>query len=631
MNNGSDLFPDKSSRPISNGVDFIHDSSPDTTQNLKQTLVEERSLWRVRGIETLLRALSPGERLVLYGLSILLAVSTLVLLAGLNSSVSVTVPAPGGELIEGEVGSARFINPILTISQADEDISKLVYSGLTRTLPDGVVLDLAERYEISEDGTTYTFTLREGATFHDGTPLTAEDVLFTVAAAQNPDIKSPRRADWEGVQVSSSDARTVVFKLAHAYAPFIENTALGILPKHVWKDVPAAEFPFSPANTRPIGSGPFRIETVSTDATGSATRYALIPFKDFTLGSPYLKRITFIFYPNQEEMLKAFDAGKIDAVAGVTPADLIALKRADFDFVRVPLPRVFGVFFNQSRAAVLADSSVRAALDAAVDKQYIVDSILGGYGATLEGPIPPGVIGLAQSAAPGPYERRAEAATTTTATSTRANDARATLTRDGWTFLPAATSTAQAGDEKNGVWMKKKSELSFTIATADEPELVATVNALAEAWRAAGIKVTVQVYSLSELNTSVIRPRAYDAILFGEVVGRTADLFAFWHSSQRNDPGLNLSLYANSRVDSLLSQARATNDTQDSEELYTQFAATLAKDDPAIFLYAPEFLYIVPSGMQGILLGALTSASERFLNVYQWYTDTEEVWSIFAK
>jgi len=601
-------------------MDFIHDSSPDTTKNLKKTLVEERSIWRIGGLEGLLRALSPSERLVLYGFSILLAASALALLAGLNSSVSVTVPAPGGELIEGQVGSARFINPILTISQADEDISKLVYSGLMRSLPDGTVPDLAESYEISEDGTTYTFTLRESATFHDGTPVTAEDVLFTIAAAQNPDIKSPRRADWDGVRVSSPDARTIVFKLAHAYAPFIENTTLGILPEHVWKDVPAAEFPFSPANTHPIGSGPFRIETVSTDATGSATRYVLVPFKDFTLGQPYLKRITFIFYPNQDEMLKAFEAGRIDAVAGITPADLRNLKRRNFDFVHVPLPRVFGVFFNQSHATVLANASVRQALEAAVDKESLVGSVLGGFGASLEGPIPPGVIGVAQPATPAAYETRAGAATTTNATSTRAGDARAILSRGGWTF-----------SEANGVWTKKKTELAFTIATADEPELVATVNALAEAWRSAGVKVTVQVYSLSELNTSVIRPRQYDAILFGEVVGRTADLFAFWHSSQRNDPGLNLSLYANSRVDSLLTQARATNDTQDREELYKQFAAAVAKDDPAIFLYAPEFLYVVPRDIHGIVLGALTSASERFLNVYQWYTDTEEVWSIFSK
>ncbi len=601
-------------------MDFDHDSPTDTTQNLKKTLVEKRSLWHVSAVETLLRALSPSERLVLYGLTILLGISALTLLAGLNSSVSVTVPAAGGELIEGQVGSARFINPLLTISQPDEDLSKLVYSGLTRILPDGVVSDLAEKYTISEDGTTYTFTLRPDATFHDGTPVTADDVLFTVAAAQNPSIKSPRRADWEGVQVSSPDSHTVIFKLAHAYAPFIENTALGILPKHIWQNVPAAEFPFSPANTRPVGSGPFLIKNVTIDTTGSATRYELIPFSGFTLGKPYLGRITFIFYPNQEALLKAFDAKKIDAIAGVTPANLASLKRSDFDFVHVPLPRVFGVFYNQSHSPVLADASVRAALEAAIDKRRVVNSILGGYGAVLEGPVPPGVIGFSEAATPIPFSTYAKDSAATDAATTTVDAATIILKRAGWTF-----------DETGGVWMKNKVELSFTIATADEPGLVTTVNALAEAWRAAGIKVTVQVYSLSELNTGVIRPRSYDAILFGEVVGRTADLFAFWHSSQRIDPGLNLALYTNSRVDSLLTQARATSNTPERDKLYAQFETEVLKDNPALFLYAPEFIYILPNTMHGVALGALTTPSERFLNIYQWYTDTEEVWSIFSR
>ena len=601
-------------------MDFDYNAPPNTTQGIKEKLAVKRALWRAGSLEALLRAFSPSERLVLYGLTVLLGLSTLALLAGLNSSVSVTIPTAGGTLIEGEVGSARFINPILTISQPDEDLSKLVYSGLTRTLPSGVVPDLAESYTISPDGTVYTFVLRPDATFHDGTPVTAADVLFTVASAQNPDIKSPRRADWEGVQASSPDVRTVVFKLAHAYAPFIENTSLGILPKHLWEKVSAEEFPFSPANTHPIGSGPFRIESVSTDTTGSATRYELVPFAKFTLGKPYLERMTFIFYPNQEAMLKALDAKKIDAIAGMTSADIASLQRTDFDVVHVPLPRVFGVFFNQSHAPVLADASVRQALEAAVDKRRIVDSILGGYGVTIDGPIPPGVIATSMPATPIPYNTPARDVSAANASSTNASTARAILTRGGWAF-----------DETKGVWMKKKIELSFSIATADEPELVATVNALADAWRAVDVKVTVQIYSLSELNTSVIRPRQYDAILFGEVVGRTADLFAFWHSSQRNDPGLNLALYTNARVDSLLTQARTTSDSQEREKLYEQFVAAIAKDDPAVFLYAPEFVYIVPSALHGVALGALTSSAERFLNVYQWYTDTEEVWSIFSK
>ncbi len=610
-------------------MDFDYDSSSETTQNLKKTLMRERSVWRVSLFEDLLRAFSPSERLILYVLTILLGVSALALLAGLNSAVSVSVPSTGGTLVEGQVGSARFINPLLTLSQPDEDLSELVYSGLTRALPNpssssnlgGIVPDLADRYTVSEDGTTYTFNIRPDATFHDGTPVTADDVLFTVAAAQNPDIKSPRRADWEGVQVSSPDSHTVVFKLARAYAPFIENTTLGILPKHIWQNVSPDEFPFNPANTHPIGSGPYRVDSVSTDETGSATRYELVPFAKFALGKGYLTRITFIFYPNQEAMLKAFDAHKIDAVAGVTPADLASLKRTDFDFVHVALPRIFGVFFNQSHAPILADASVRAALEAAVDKQHIVNTVLSGYGVVLDGPIPPGVVGKTVPATPVLYDTRAESAyaTSTVGTSTTLA-ARAILTRGGWTF-----------DESAGVWKKKKTELSFTLATADEPELIATAHALADAWGAAGVKVVVQVYPLSELNTNVIRPRLYDAILFGEVVGRTADLFAFWHSSQRNDPGLNLALYTNLRVDSLLTEARATTDVEAREKIYAQFVSAISKDDPAIFLYAPEFLYVVPRAMHGIALGALTTPSERFLNVYEWYTDTEEVWSIFAR
>jgi len=600
-------------------MEFDLDTPSHKEHDLKTTLNKERFLSRFAFLHDILRAFSPGERLVMYALAILLGVSTLALLAGVNAAVSETVPAQGGTLIEGEVGPARFINPILALSQPDQDLSLLVYSGLTRIRPDGTVVpDLASSYEISQDGATYTFTMRPDATFQDGTPVTAADVLFTVQAAQNPGIKSTHRADWEGVQVSAPDAYTVVFKLSHAYAPFIENTSLGILPKHIWQNVSAEEFPFNPANTHPIGSGPYRISGSATDAAGSPTRYDLEPFTRYTLGAPFLRHITFIFYPNQETMVKAFDAHKIDAIAGIKPDDLQNLKRTDFSVVRAPLPRVFAVFFNQSRAPVLADAAARAALDAAVDKQEILATVLHGYGAALNGPIPPGATGAITPAVPYPYVR--EALTGTSTPSTAAQDtARGILSRGGWTF-----------DEKSGTWKKKKLELSFTLATADEPELVATANAVATYWRAAGVDVSVQVYSLSELNTNVLRPRAYDAVLFGEIVGRTTDLFAFWHSSQRNDPGLNLALYTNASADSLLTQARSTTDKTQRSKLYAQFSSLVAKDDPAVFLYSPEFIYLVPQSLHGVELGALTSASERFFNVYQWYTQTEKVWSIFT-
>lgn len=586
---------------------------------MKEALIKERAFWRLTVIEDLLRSFSPAERLALYVCGIMLALSALVLVVLLDTAVSVEVPAQGGSLTEGALAPARFINPVLALSQADQDLTQLVYSGLMRALPDGSYApDLAASYDISPDGTTYTFHLRPDTTFQDGTAVSADDVLFTVQAAQNPDIKSPRRADWSGVQVSAPDARTIVFKLPHAYAPFIDNTTMGILPKHVWKDVPNEEFPFAPANMHPIGSGPYRVSSVSTDSTGSPTRYVLAPFQHFTLGAPHLSRITFLFFSNQDDMVKAFNARRIDALAGISADRMADLKRSDVHMVRVALPRTFGVFFNQSHNAALADNAARQALATAIDRRQLVESVLGGFGAILQGPVPPQVIGNITPGIPMAFSRQTTTASTTPAQA-NFDAARALLQQGGWKF-----------DTKNGVWTKGKQKLAFSLATADQPELIATANAVAAEWKTIGVPVDVQVYPLSNLNQNVIRPRDYDAILFGEVVGRSPDLFAFWHSSQRNDPGLNLAMYANSKVDTLLSQARATTDLSARSKLYTQFASLVQKDYPAVFLYAPQFIYVVPDDLQGVELGALTSASERFLNVYQWYTQTEYVWNIFA-
>lgn len=549
--------------------------------------------------------------MVLYGLTIIMCLSALAIIAGVNRSVSVNVPAPGGRLTEGVTGPARFINPVLAMSDADEDLTALVYSGLTRPLSDGrYVPDLASTYNVSEDGTTYTFTIRPDAKFQDGTAVTSADVVYTVAQAQNPAIKSSRRADWEGVTVSAPDSRTVVFKLPKSYGPFLEDTSMGILPQHLWKDTTAEEFPFSPLNTHPVGSGAYKVSSVETDASGAPVRYTLVPFGKFTLGTPYLKSISLIFYPNEEAKIAAFNGHEVDAIAGVAPEKLSALKRTDTQTITVPLPRVFGIFFNQGHAAVFADAAVRSALTNAVDKDRLINLVLSGYGVPLDSPMLP-LTAPVGSTTPGTIS--------TAYTQETIADARNILQKGGWKF-----------DETAGTWTKNKQTLTFTLTTADTPELVKTADAVATAWRQAGAKVSVQVFPISELNTNILRPRNYDAVLFGEVVGRSLDLFAFWHSSQRNDPGLNLSLYANSKADTLLSQARATTDKRERDKLYSQFADILKKDQPAVFLYAPEFVYVVPTGLRGIALGSLTLPSDRFLSVYSWYTDTERVWSIFT-
>ena len=608
-------------------------SDPDQSDQIDQTgaaddlrsmLTKIRRVGRLSAFEDLLTRFRPAERLLLYILSAILAGSVLIMITTIDRAVSVDIPARGGSLTEGEVGPVRFINPILTLSQPDEDLTALVYSGLMRQMPNGTFApDLASGYTISSDGTTYTFTIRSNAKFQDGTPVTAADVLFTVAAAQDANLKSPQAANWTGVSVTSPDPHTVVFTLPHAYAPFIDDTTLGILPKHLWQNVSDEEFPFDTLNTHPVGSGPYKVSSVSTDSTGSATHYDLVPFVSYALGIPYVNKISFLFYPDDATMEKAFNAGEIDAMAGISPSDLSSLTRADADIVKTPLPRVFGVFFNQGHNPVLADASVRAALNAAIDKQQIVNTVLGGYGVTLAGPIPPDVLDNVAPGAPQPLDVKknitASSSSSTPDETSYTSSARALLQKGGWNF-----STT------DNVWEKGKQKLSFTLATADEPELVATANAVAKFWSAAGIHATVQVYPLSELNTTVIRPRNYDAVLFGEVVGPELDLYAFWHSSQRADPGLNLAMYANETTDTLLSQARATTNTSARDALYAKFSTDVEKDQPAVFLYAPDFLYIVPSSIKGVTLGALTTPADRFSGIDDWYTQTQSVWEIFA-
>lgn len=558
--------------------------------------------------EKILTTLSPAERLVLYVLSGLLAISAIVVVIQVNSAASVIVPARGGSLSEGVVGTPRFINPLLAVTQTDRDMTALVYSGLMRSLPDGSLIpDLASSYDLSSDGTTYTFHIRDDATFHDGSPLTAHDVAYTVELAQNQDIKSPRLADWAGVRVSVPDEHTVVFTLPKSYAPFLENTTLGILPKAHWEHVSTAEFPFNILNTHPIGSGPFTIGATNTDHSGIPTEYTLERFPDFALGAAHLDRITFTFFGNKEDLLKAANSGNIESFADALPgADELSHVRGTA--TRAPLERVFAVFFNQSHKKIFTDLALRRALDAAVDKPRIVHTILGDYGEVLSGPIPPNT--LTTPATTSTEEMTSEA---------RAEHARDLIASAGWKW-----------DTKTSTWKKGKEILSFSLATADTPQLVETARAVSDDWKRAGVQVEVHVYPLTEFNTSIIRPRAYDAILFGEVVGPSLDLFAFWHSSQRMDPGLNLALYANAKADTLLATARATNDQALRDRTYTKVSSVIAADYPAVFLYAPEFVYVTPNTLHGVELGSLTTPSDRFANVYAWYEYTERVWEIFA-
>lgn len=530
-------------------------------------------------------------------------------LLALNNRFLVTVPVHGGSLTEGVVGAPRFINPLLAISDTDRDLSALVYSGLLRAFPDGTLVpDLAEEYEISEDGKTYTVTLREDAQFHDGVPVTADDVIFTIKRAQDSILRSPRRANWEGVTVEKISDREVAFTLRQPYAPFIENLTLGILPEHIWGNIDPEHFAFSEFNISPVGSGPYRIDDIRKNASGVPLYYNLTAFDKFALGDPYIEKIQVRFYPNEQALSEALEGGEIDQISAFSPQLAAELEQKGYTVARADFPRIFGVFFNQNQSDILLSNAVREALEISIDRDKIIQEVLHGYGTAVDGPIPPGVGGYVVP--------------TATTSPTHIQDARAILEDAGWER------------SEGGIYVQRNNgsttTLSFSLSTSNVPELKRAAELVAENWRELGADIDVQIFESSDLNQNVIRPREYEALLFGQIIGREADLFAFWHSSQRNDPGLNISLYTNQNVDTVLQEARTISDPIARAEYYRKFTEEIREDVPAVFLYSPKFLYLVSPSLHGFDIESVADAGDRFAEVYKWYVQTDRVWKIFA-
>jgi peptide/nickel transport system substrate-binding protein len=332
----------------------------------------------------------------------------------------------------------------------------------------------------------------------------------------------------------------------------------------------------------------------------------------------YRKVLAIMFYQSEEEMLAAFAAGDIESIHSVSAEELSRIKRDGTQTIHTPLPRIFGVFFNQTNAPVFANTEVKTALAMVTDREQIVQSVFSGYAQPIHEPLPLSIVGLATEGERYP-------ATTASASSTREQtvfQARELLRKNGW------KPNAQGIMEKT---VKKETyTLQFTISTSNAPDLVKTAELVKKQWEEIGAKVETKYYELADLNQLVIKPRKYDALLFGEIIGRDLDLFAFWHSSQRNDPGLNIALYTSSKADKMLETARTATNQEERLKQFKLFNEEVTKDVPAIFLYAPEFIYILPDTIQNFNLNAMSSPSDRFSNVHKWYTTTENVWNIPA-
>lgn len=559
-----------------------------------------------------LEKLSLGDRALFMVGMIIFLTSAATALITLNNQYLHSTPVQGGTHVEGIIGTPRFINPVLAITRADHDVVALVYSGLLRLDNTGqLVPDVATDIERSEDGTEYTVHLRDDVYFHNGQKLTSADVAYTIELIQNPDLKSPLRSNWEGVAVTVIDDTTLTLTLRDSYYPFIENLTVGILPKSVWSTLPIEQLPFSQHNTEPIGTGPYQVETVSRNDSGLIESYTLTA-SPYTTDIPNINTIEMRFFSNTETLRAQLQDGTVTATQSLEPADLTNTPSSHLTIVEDAMSRTFGAFYNQNRSTVLRDSTVREALALVTDKERLVEEVLNGHGSSVNTPIPMSFL-----------------ATTTTFTVQSSSS----LNR-----VQQAERVLLAGDwqqKEDGTWFKtvddSEVKLALTISTANSPVFEQTAQSLKNMWSELGIDVQIEQFTQSDLIQSIVRPRNFEILLYGIDAGRTLDMYPFWHSSQKDDPGLNITRYTNIDADYWLEIIRESDDTEKRTEASLELFELLESEKPVLFLFSPTLTYIHTEALtipETDLL--ITAPHERFANVRNWHIASEDLWPWFT-
>ena len=560
---------------------------------------------------------------------VVLVFSILGIINKINNNFSIQIPAYGGTIKEGVIGNPRFVNPLLALSDADKDLTAIVYSGLMkRNINGDLVSDLALNYEISKDGLIYTFTLRDDIYFHDKKKVTVDDVLFTIESAKDILIKSPKKINWDGVLVEKTEDNKIKFTLKQQFAGFLENTTIGILPKHLWTNIPPNQWNLNDLNINPIGSGPFKIIDINKKA-GIPISYSLVAFTKYVDGRPFIKNLKFNFYDNETDLLSAFKNNEIDNINSISPIEAENLSRAGFTTKTSVLPRIFGLFFNQSEAPIFTDKNIIKAIEKAIDKEKIIKEVLNGYGKTINSPLPPSMINyMSLSSAQGNFSE-----------TFNPEESYALLEASGWKIgsdgirekEKLTVIEKKSGKKTSKETTKEVTKLSFSISTSDIPELKKATELVAEDLRRIGVNVEIKIFEIGNLNQNIIRPRKYDVLFFGQIINQGSDLFAFWHSSQKNDPGLNIALYTNAKVDKILESLLTSMNGEDRAKKYLDFQSEIKKDEPAIFIYSPEFVYVTRNPIKGLYINNLKGSQDRFGNIANWYTKTDHIWKIFQQ
>lgn len=563
--------------------------------------------------------LDKHERLVLLVTAFVLLIGAATLSLRWYYVNSAVLPSVGGSYTEALVGTPKHINPLLSpLSDAntDADISSLVFSGIfTYDENRELVPDLITNYTQDND-TTYTFYMRHGIKWHDGEELTADDIGFTVDAIQDPQYASPLKASLRKVEFAKIDDYSFTLTLPEPYAPFLSSLTFGIVPEHIWNSVAPQNVATTDLNLAPIGSGPYAFDSLVKDRDGNIKSMLLTRNAEYYTQSPNIEEITFVFYPDIFLAANGLLNGEVDGMSFL-PQDIVEEARKNDDIVLhdLRIPQYSAVYFNQDRSDVLADDDVRTALAHAMNSQEIIDEVLGGEGEQIHGPILPGYVGYHPDVQKYDFN---------------VDTAQQMLETDKWTvpnkqpeLTPDTNEAAQVlPAPQTQVRVQNKLPLEFTLATVDLPEYRRSAELLQQQWANIGASVTVELFTPEQMQSVVIAPRDYDAILFSTIIGNDADPYPFWHSSNQADPGLALAIFTDLDSDKLLEDGRQTTDENERAQKYIEFQDILADEVAALFLYQPRRMYAIDKKVQGVKNDQYISIpAHRFASINDWFIE----------
>jgi peptide/nickel transport system substrate-binding protein len=522
-----------------------------------------------------------------------IALVALVLAYSQRTVVFQEVPDYGGAYVEGLAGFPQSLNPVLANDDASRAVDALVFSGLTREDEKGQpVPDLAQSWEVSQDGRTYTFTLRPDAQWQDGVPVSPEDVIYTVKTIQDEQYTGPLGQYWKDVVAEKVDDHTVKLTLQKdSFAPFIEYTSVGLLPAHILGDVVARDLPAHRFNVQPVGTGPYRVTDVRADSIvleAAPTYYG---------ARPYLSRILFRIYPNYKTILSALERDEVEGVPSLDPADVTRLSsEKEVTLYSAPQASLTFLFFNLSNP-LLADRNVRQAIAYAVDRQKLIQVARDGRARPADGPVLPGSWAYSSDVKHYDFDP---------------DKARATLDAAGW-----------KPDGDRGVRGKDGKTLHFVLLTNDRRERLQLAAELQRQLSAVGIEVEVQATGAGGLVQDFLLPRRYELALFSwDLSGFDPDPYALWHSSQQAPKGLNISGFSNRRADDLMERARKAVDQNDRQRYYADFQSLFADELPSLPLYYPTYDFAISGNIRGVQTGVVADPSDRFRDIGQWYAKT---------